>query len=569
MVELTTPTTLTNFEDLLNLIGGWCRYQKTLLAFFFFNCMFLAYAAYTPVLFLYTPDHFCSVDHIWNATGSQELLWHEDQVLNLLIPIEEFSGKRSKCLMYNVSVDVLSELTALEMENRTEFEKIPCSHGWYYNTTGLFTSVITDMDWVCDDAWKGPFSQSMFSIGALFGTLLFGYMADTYGRLSAWYASNIVLMVAGLATPFMSEFIGFSCMRFLQGMSYDSFFTIFYVLALECVSSDKRALIGNLALAIGMTVAGCYEPWTLYFLQNWKILNTILYAQVAVIILAPWFVFESIRWLASQGRIDEAYETILKIAKVNGMEIDPSLESQIKKILANEEEIKPEGEMQKKATLLDLMRKPNLRKNFIIMVIVFMLTYGLFDTNVRVIGNLEQSIYITFTISSFLELPADLLAILGLDWIGRRWSAFTSLLFSGIAMGVGSLMTSYPLIVMILTMFGRFFVTYALNTALNIGLEIIPTVVRGQGLAVGRLMSCLAIFCSPYIVFTGTIDKSIPYIIIAIVSFFAACMATLLPETADEELPDTLEDGEKFGKKQSFWNVPFLKNRKETQQINL
>lgn len=86
------------------------------------------------------------------------------------------------------------------------------------------------MDWVCDDAWRGPFSQSMFSVGALFGTILFGYVADTYGRLSAWYASNIVLMVAGLATPFMNEFIGFSCMRFLQGMSFDSFFTIFYVL---------------------------------------------------------------------------------------------------------------------------------------------------------------------------------------------------------------------------------------------------------------------------------------------------------------------------------------------------
>lgn len=60
----------------------------------------------------------------------------------------------------------------------------------------------------------------------------------------------------------------------------------------------------------------------------------------------------------------------------------------------------------------------------------------------------------------------------------------------------------YPLVVTVLTMFGRFFVTYALNTAFNIALEIVPTVVRGQGVAVARLLSCVAVFSSPYVVFT-------------------------------------------------------------------
>ncbi len=27
------------------------------------------------------------------------------------------------------------------------------------------------MDWVCDDDWRGPFSQSMFSLGGIAGTL--------------------------------------------------------------------------------------------------------------------------------------------------------------------------------------------------------------------------------------------------------------------------------------------------------------------------------------------------------------------------------------------------------------
>lgn len=112
MVELETSTvapesTLANFEDILNLIGGWSRYQKTVLAIFFVNCMFLAYAAYTPVLFLYTPDHHCSVDHIWNASGSGELDWDKEEVINILIPMDNSTGKRNTCFMYDISIDTV------------------------------------------------------------------------------------------------------------------------------------------------------------------------------------------------------------------------------------------------------------------------------------------------------------------------------------------------------------------------------------------------------------------------------------------------------------------------------
>ena len=53
---------------------------------------------------------------------------------------------------------------------------------------------------------------------------------------------------------------------------------------------------------------------------------------------------------------------------------------------------------------------------------------------VRLLSNLNYSIYATFTISAAIELPADLLAIWGLDWLGRRASAFVSLTLSGLCM---------------------------------------------------------------------------------------------------------------------------------------
>ena len=74
-----------------------------------------------------------------------------------------------------------------------------------------------------------------------------------------------------------------------------------------------------------------------------------------------------------------------------------------------------------------------------------------FDAHVRNIANLDFSIYWSFMISAGLELPADLLSIIGLEQLGRhvwlfssfwidttlvklrRWSSNLSLLGSGIA----------------------------------------------------------------------------------------------------------------------------------------
>ena len=57
-----------------------------------------------------------------------------------------------------------------------------------------------------------------------------------------------------------------------------------------------------------------------------------------------------------------------------------------------------------------------------------------FDTTVRNISNLNFNIYTSFMVATALELPADLLSIVGLNWIGRRWSSAISLSVCGATM---------------------------------------------------------------------------------------------------------------------------------------
>jgi len=105
-------------------------------------------------------------------------------------------------------------------------------------------------------------------------------------------------------------------------------------------------------------------------------------------------------------------------------------------------------------------------------------------------------------ISAGLELPADLLSIVGLEQVGRRWSATLSLLGSGLAILPCAWLTASLVPQAILAMLGRFFATYAMNTGFQFTVEMLPTQLRGQGMALFNVMSMFSSMASPLIVYS-------------------------------------------------------------------
>ena len=92
-------------------------------------------------------------------------------------------------------------------------------------------------------------------------------------------------------------------------------------------------------------------------------------------------------------------------------------------------------------------------------------------------------------ISVALEFPADLLSIVGLEWLGRRlklstfkeeskllclrWSAALSMLAVGLTILPCAWLTDQPMPQAIFAMAGRFFATYAMNTGFQFSVEVI------------------------------------------------------------------------------------------------
>ena len=132
-----------------------------------------------------------------------------------------------------------------------------CSSGWEYDIADYHRSIVTDYDWVCDDAWIPALSQTVFFFGAIPGMLIFGWLSDTYGRLPTIVISNIIALVSGVATPFVTGHVGFIILRFVMGTSFFTFFLVPYVLG----KKGQNSILIEMLLKQWNMLMGPKELW--------------------------------------------------------------------------------------------------------------------------------------------------------------------------------------------------------------------------------------------------------------------------------------------------------------------
>lgn len=110
----------------------------------------------------------------------------------------------------------------------------------------------------------------------------------------------------------------------------------------------------------------------------------------------------------------------------------------------------------------------------------------------------------------------------------------------------------------VLIISGRFFVNFSYNIGMQYCAEILPTVVRAQGVGFIHIMGYVASIMSPVVVYLGTLNSSLPLWILGFVGIFGGLLALFLPETLGKDLPQTLDDGNRFGLDQKFFDFPCI-----------
>jgi MFS transporter, OCT family, solute carrier family 22 (organic cation transporter), member 4/5 len=136
---------------------------------------------------------------------------------------------------------------------------------------------------------------------------------------------------------------------------------------------------------------------------------------------------------------------------------------------------------------------------------IITLGYDAISKNVEGLG---LSPFVLFSLSALAILPACLVLLALQDRIGRKAMASSSLVVSGFFTAGTGIALAYqrnhqdPILLAVLNVIGRFGVTIAYNSSAQYAAELIPTCVRGQGVAAAHVAGYALTFFSSYILYT-------------------------------------------------------------------
>ncbi|XP_069814945.1 solute carrier family 22 member 13-like [Dendropsophus ebraccatus] len=507
---------MTDFGEVLKNVGEFGRFQKCLVFMLCFLSFFNAFHMFGQVFLEISVPHHCNTN--WILQISPNLT--EDIQLNLTIPQNE-RGIYEQCRMYT-PVDWDIEYIERYGLNDTE----DCQDGWVYDTSQQKSTLVTEFDLVCHRKDQTELCQSIFMLGILIGSLIFGSLGDRIGRRPVLLISILFMVAFGLGAAFVTEFYAFIVLRCFVGIGTAGIMLNNLALVAEWVGPSQRAyatITVHVCFAIGlMALAG-----TGYAIRNWRLLQIVCSAPTAILALYIWFLPESARWLLTKGKNEKAKDLLQKAARMNKREISEDILQQL-------QEKKPQS-----GNMIDLFRIPTLRKRALIGCLVWfansLVYYGL-SMNV---GSFGLDIYLTQLIFGAVEIPARLGAMFAVQLIGRRLSQSLYLLLGGTAC---LLITAIPkglsIGVTVLAVIGKFATASSYSVCYIYAAELFPTILRQNGVGLCSMSARLGGIIAPLVILLDRYHPAIPMAIYGSVPIIGGLLCFLLPETKGRELED-------------------------------
>ncbi|KRT83083.1 membrane transporter, partial [Oryctes borbonicus] len=412
---------------------------------------------------------------------------------------------------------------------------------WVYDDTYYQSSRGIEWNFVCNRRWMGAVAQSSYMFGVFFGAITLGSAADKYGRKTIFCWSATFQLILGVLVAFTPEFYSFLVIRFLYGIfgSAGSYITGF-VLTMELVGPSKRTPCGIAfqgAFAIGfMLVAG----WGA-IIKDRQLLQ-VIYGLHSLIIIGNWWIMdESPRWLWAQGRIKESIAIIQKALKMNNspITIDPSdyiTKTKIRRDSQGED-----------AGIGDLFKTPNLRnKTLNICLCWFANSIAYYGLSLSA-GKLNGNPYLILFLMGLVEIPSYTLTALIMDRTGRRGLMAFYMLTGGLCCLIAAKLSHGSTEATSTVMVGKFLIASSFAIVYNYSAELFPTVVRNSALGLGSMCARFSGAMTPLISLLDSLDPTLPAMIFGAIALLSGFLTLFLPETVGFPMPQSIEDGEKFG----------------------
>lgn len=145
-------------------------------------------------------------------------------------------------------------------------------------------------------------------IGQLFGAVIFGSLAEKFGRLKVLFFTIVLFVSMDIACLFAWSGMSMLAFRFMQGIGTGGEVPVASAYINEFIGAHKRGrffLLYEVIFPIGLMFAGM-AGFFLVPIYGWKAMFLVGLVPSVLTLPLRWFMPESPRWLASKGRIDEA-----------------------------------------------------------------------------------------------------------------------------------------------------------------------------------------------------------------------------------------------------------------------
>ncbi|XP_074656215.1 organic cation transporter protein-like [Tubulanus polymorphus] len=561
-----------NFDDVLIRIGDCGRYQILLYLLFGLVGIQTGLQNLAHVFIGGAQDHWCYVPEIQNLSAADQK--------RLAIPLKD-GGTGDKAVQYdschvyerNYSAIVAALLNdtvaggydvtnasdrfqALSEILETERTIVRKCSKWTFDQSQYTSTMRSEFGTICKYDWMEPLIQTIYMAGFMTGCIGFGAVSDRFGRHKTMVLALLLESITAVSAAFAPNYTTYVILRFIVGTAAAGAFTTSFVFVMEMMGPKYR-------MGMGIFVQGYFAcgfmllPGIAYFVRNHIMLQLSISIPFILLLVYWWIIPESPRWLISEGRCEEAQLIVEKIARLNG-KIAPE------KICFNVQVKVQEGPM---PNVIDLVRTPNMRKKslniFFNWFVNSLIYYGLALSSEEMGGN----IYLSIFISGAVEIPSYVLTCFVLNRIGRQRTLVFMMLLGGVAcLCCAPLIKNEKLLPLLLTLanIGKFGISASFSIIYVYSAEVFPTVIRNVGVGTGSMHARIGGLIAPQIASLSKYWNPLPSIIFGSTAIAAGLLALLLPETLNQVLPETLEDGETFGK-----SSPKQKRKKETVSLML